>query len=551
MPYPPIQEIIKDPKFKRLPEQEKVRVFQIVDPNFSRMSAQDQNRVMLDLMRTEAEVPIPEMPITPTPEELEITPTPEVPIDIGVKGPQMPLEPERPFERIAALRPEERIEELPEELREEYIRPMPLKKVVSQAIKSTPRSAKEFVEDLISPFLHPKETAEAMAKLAKGVGQKLIPGTQEDEEIVDNMMEALNERYGGVENVKRTIARDPVGFVADISSILVPTGAVTRVAGVTKAGKVISRVGEVLEPTTVVRKITKEVVRKVIPEEMPTKLYQSAAKFTTTLPEKKRKAIAQTALDERIMPTLKGLDTLRDKVNTINSEITEMIDASVKRGEKIPIKALFTGLKELRKEKILTGEPLIYRRAIDNIAKQISIANKKIGREALTPMDVQKLKKNLYKETETLYSKTTQKPIKGETKQIIAKAAKESLEKIFPEIKNLNIREGSLIELRKQLEKSASRISNRDLLGIGVPIKGGAGGAVAGFPGLVGGAVLGLFDTPQVKAKLAIVTNSLKRKGVVLPEDSLMRQILEIAPGATAITARQLEKLREQAKKEK
>ncbi len=37
----------QDPEFKALPEQEKIRVFQKADPDFARMSAQDQNKVML------------------------------------------------------------------------------------------------------------------------------------------------------------------------------------------------------------------------------------------------------------------------------------------------------------------------------------------------------------------------------------------------------------------------------------------------------------------------------------------------------------------------
>jgi len=433
---------------------------------------------------------------------------------------------------------------------QEFIQPLTMKQVVSQAVGNIPKSAEQFVKDMVTPFLEPKETAKAFVSLGKGLGQKLIPGKQEDEEIVDSLVEVMKDRYGGVENIKKTLAEDPVGFVADISSLLIPGGAVTKSLGVVskvekigKVGKVISKVGEALEPTTAIRKVTKEVVKKAIPKELPGKLYKSAAKFSTVLPEKTRRKLASTALDNRIMPTLAGLDKLREKIDKINVEISDLIDTSTASGKRIPVDALFTNLKQLRHEARLTGEPITNRRMIDNIAKQMSIANKRPG--TLTPTEVQKLKQRLYKETESLYDKSTQKPIKGEAKQAIARSAKESLEKIFPEIKELNRQDGSLIALRKEIEKSASRISNRDIAGIGVPIKGGAGGVVGGKLGMAIGLGIGLLDTPTIKAKLSIVANSLKKKGVVLADDSLLKQYLEIAPGLTAVQSRLAGKLKE------
>lgn len=207
----------------------------------------------------------------------------------------------------------------------------------------------------------------------------------------------------------------------------------------------------------------------------------------------------------------------------LNKEITDLIDTATETGNKIPVKALFSEFRQPRKDALLTADPETQRRVIDNIAKQISIANKKLGRDFLTPVEVQKLKQNIYKETQSLYAKTTQAPIKGRAKQAVARAAKQALENIFPEIKHLNAKEGSLLALQKEIERSASRISNRDILGISMPLKGTAGGAAAGGPGVIGGLALGLLDTPHIKAKLAIVLNELKEKGV------------QVSPNATAL----------------
>lgn len=432
--------------------------------------------------------------------------------------------------------------------KDDFVDPLSIKSVLSQAVSNTPKSAANFVKDLITPFLHPVETAKALASLGQGLGEKLIPGKQDNEQIVDDLAEAFKERYGGIDNIKKTLANDPVGFVADISSLLVPGGAAlkgvgvaTRTGKIGKAGKIVSKAAEILDPVSAAGKVTKVIASKIIPKDLPGKLYQSAAKFSTTIPEAIRATLSNTALENRIMPTLSGLDKARNKINEFNDEITKLIDTATDAGEKIPVNALFSKFGDLRKK--MSGEPITRDRQITRVAKEISIFFKKKGKEKLTPKEAQELKQAIYKETEGYYNKIKNNPARVDAKQAVAQSAKESIEKIFPEIKQLNKNEGALIALIKELEKSASRISNRDLLGIGVPIKGGAGGAFGGLPGAIVGVGIGLFDTPQVKAKLAIVLNSLKKKGVVLSKDSLLAKFLDIAPGGGVATLRQSGKL--------
>lgn len=417
---------------------------------------------------------------------------------------------------------------------------MAWKSVISHAVSSTPKSAVQFIGDMITPLLHPVQTTQALWKLGEGIGEKMIPGEQENEQMVDDLVQVFKDRYGGIENFKQTLANDPVGVAADISGVLVPAG--TTVKGAATAGKAsrlakiaegASRLGKAVDPLAATTKATKAIATKLIPEELPSELYQSAAKFSTTIPEADRALLAKTALDNNIMPTAKGLEKTRAKINDFNDQITKKIDAATDAGERIPVRSLFEDFRTLKRQ--ISGEPITRKRQIERVAKELGTHFKQLGKKDLTPAEAQALKQAIYEETENFYSKVKNSPARIEAKQAVARSAKQNLEKLFPEIKNLNKQEGALIELRKQLEKSASRISNRDLLGIGVPIKGGAGGAVAGTPGMAFGAAIGLLDTPQVKAKLAIVANRLKKKGVVLSEDSLMRQIIEGAPPTASL----------------
>ena len=96
----------------------------------------------------------------------------------------------------------------------------------------------------------------------------------------------------------------------------------------------------------------------------------------------------------------------------------------------------------------------------------------------------------------------------------MARAAKEEIEKLVPEVKQLNADEGALIELQDELKKVAARIENRDLVGIGLPIKGGLGAAVAGPEGAAYAIGAGILDIPTVKAKLAIVLNKVMKMDI-------------------------------------
>jgi hypothetical protein len=453
------------------------------------------------------------------------------------------------FNADVDTQPQEAIEQT-QTTEPEIVRPLTIKSMVSQAVSNTPKSAQKFVEDTLAPFLSPVETAKAIGKLGLGLAEKFIPGTQDDEKIVDDLVDAFKERYGGVENIKKSIADDPVGIVGDVVSMLIPGGAavkgvgtVTKIKKIASLGEKISKVGKALDPLTAISKVSKKSIGKLIPKELPSKLFESAAKFSTTLPVDVRRKLASTALTQRIMPTVKGLDKIRTKVNKFNDEITTLIDTATDQGKKIPVQALFTKFGDLRK--VMSGEPITRGRQISKVAKEISVFFKGKGKKFLTPAEAQELKKAIYKETESYYSKVANNPARIDAKQAIAKAAKESIEDIFPEIKQLNQAEGALLALRKELEKSASRISNRDLLGIGVPIKATAAGAAGGPIGVLGGIAIGLFDTPNVKAKLAIILQSIKDEGVVLSKDSLLSKIIEAAPKAS--TVRQAEKVRSAA----
>ena len=81
--------------------------------------------------------------------------------------------------------------------------------------------------------------------MALGGVQKLIPGEQGSEQYADAMGQFVKDRFGGVENIKKTIAEDPVGLLGDVAGLLTGGGmAAAKGAGLAgKAGK-ISKIGK-------------------------------------------------------------------------------------------------------------------------------------------------------------------------------------------------------------------------------------------------------------------------------------------------------------------
>ena len=92
--------------------------------------------------------------------------------------------------------------------------------VATGAVKNLPSSTAQLGKDLVHPLMHPVDTAKSLYGVASGGVQKLIPGEQENEAQWDAVTSFFKDRYGGAENLKRTLMEDPAGFVADLSTVM-------------------------------------------------------------------------------------------------------------------------------------------------------------------------------------------------------------------------------------------------------------------------------------------------------------------------------------------
>ena len=132
---------------------------------------------------------------------------------------------------------------------------------LKETIRNIPGSAGRLVGDVASLVRHPIQTAKAIGRVGGGAVEKFIPGEHPAEQSFDQVVDFFKQRYGGIENIKRTVQEDPVGFAADISALLTGGGAAIKGVGtlgklskVAKVGGAIQKVGLVSEPINLLGK---------------------------------------------------------------------------------------------------------------------------------------------------------------------------------------------------------------------------------------------------------------------------------------------------------
>lgn len=131
--------------------------------------------------------------------------------------------------------------------------------VPMEALRNIPQSAARTANAIVHPFMHPVDTAKAIGNMGYGAASKIAGavGVQqdpqqkaEDEAQIDAVGKFFSDRYGSLDAVKQTLAKDPVGAALDAATVLTGGGgAVARAPGIVgKVGEAVAKVGSVVDP---------------------------------------------------------------------------------------------------------------------------------------------------------------------------------------------------------------------------------------------------------------------------------------------------------------
>lgn len=141
---------------------------------------------------------------------------------------------------------------------------------LSKTVQNVPSSAMNLAKNLGTAITHPVTTAmQGVVRPIAGAIEN-IPGipnalkNPEDLQSASSMKDFFVKRYGSIDAAKQTLQNDPVGFAADISGVLGGVGGIASkagelgdIAGLSKAGAVASKVGEVVNPINATMELAK------------------------------------------------------------------------------------------------------------------------------------------------------------------------------------------------------------------------------------------------------------------------------------------------------
>jgi len=158
-----------------------------------------------------------------------------------------------------------------EEPKVEERKPLSWRDVPAEAVKHLPESGAAAARGFVEPFLHPIQTYETGKELVGGLASKAagalgMPQEEEkkaqNEAVVNAIKDFYVNRYGSEEGFKRALAEDPVGVMADVSTILGGGGgALARVPGVVgRTGEVVSAAGRAISPINVAARAATPVI---------------------------------------------------------------------------------------------------------------------------------------------------------------------------------------------------------------------------------------------------------------------------------------------------
>jgi hypothetical protein len=311
------------------------------------------------------------------------------------------------------------------------------------------------------------------------------------------------DRYGGLDKAKHTAITDPVGALADASTVLSAGGTLAENAPgmLGKAGRVAATVGELADPGLALTRTVGKVASGAAPP-VARALNASALKVTPTLRKLNEGVdIPLEAAKAGAVVSRGGAARVGRQVDTLENQIGQAVADSP--GAVVPSRAA-ANLEALMKEKV--GQERIFPGEGAAVRDRLTSF---VGDNApLSPREAQDLKVALGKRLANRFGQTAEPPVSVEAQQAMRMGLKGELEKAVPEIGGLNRQVGPLYAVQDAVNDAVARTANNSIIPVravwGAAGGGALGGMSAGPIGGAAGALLPLIaDSPYAKSVLA------------------------------------------------
>ena len=239
--------------------------------------------------------------------------------------------------------------------RNESVKDLPpeWKDVPLEALKNIPRSTLELGKNVFKAITSPIQTMEALQDVSVGAVQSLVPGEQRAEQTFDATIKFFKDRFGGEENLRRTISEDPAGFLTDLSIFVGGIGSVTKLAGAARAGQVISKVAPLVSPIGATAKGVSAVANKA--RLAADSIVKTAVKFEKKSGLERIDQLASEFINRGLRLDRKSLVRLDTKIKRVQTDINNIITKKKKEGITVETKKIVDSIDDLIKEADKSG----------------------------------------------------------------------------------------------------------------------------------------------------------------------------------------------------
>jgi hypothetical protein len=246
------------------------------------------------------------------------------------------------------------------------------------------------------------------------------------------------------------------------------------------------------------------------------RLYESAAKYPSTLKVAEKTRITLAGLRERIMFNDKSLERL----GNLNDELVNVADEAMvyaqMRGEGVATK----GIKDsfLKVTNKMKADPVFGKKTAEGLQDAFAGRFNELP-EYMTPQELLAWRRSLNGELAGYFDRAKKAGLIGNESSIrktmlgVRGAVQEEMFKMVPELKAVGQRHKDIIDLLTYTERATSRISNWDLVGLGSLVAGDIAADAAGINpqtklGALGMGAAGMLawrmaGNPNTKARIA------------------------------------------------
>lgn len=429
----------------------------------------------------------------------------------------------------------------------------PAEKSVGGFLGNVLSSGANLATQAASAVLHPIDTANAVIDLGAGVVEKALPGEQAHERNVDALVNHFTGRYGSIDAAKEALYNDPMGVVADLSTLLGGAGAVAKgvqlgakAAGAAKVATTAGKVAQgartaaaATDPLGMAARGVQAGSKAVIPAGTAAKLYEGAlAPHKGKFSIEEARQMAKTAVENGLPISESGLAKLWDEVDAINAKVSSVVKDRAQQGMKIHSQRVADRADQV-KPKFDTMVPRRDQKVIENARQEFleDVGGARHGTPATPPTptgvlgpngqpimkpgtpatpatpsraipvdELHRRKVNTYQKLKDDYGKMGSAEV--EVHKALARGAAEELKAAIPELAELLGKEGKLLELAPVLETAIRRQPSL-LGGFKSMLTAGATHEMTGSAkaAAAAGAVHALVSHPYVKSRLAIAIN--------------------------------------------